>query len=180
MSSIHDRRDIEIAVRRLLVDEWNPNNTEGIAPAERQPDTEPNVFIHTGTPGDTVLDPQIVVEAAGETPRNARGYYAAKADGSGFVGMADGTVDIRCVAGNEDATGGLTPRALATTFADEVKEIIKANPEIVNPDTLDLEYRSFSPGQRRGPLLDDTESVESRWYAVQEGSYTLADGPPSR
>lgn len=149
----------------IRVFESNWQSVEGYAPGS-------NLVIHSGEPDDTSRDPQIVLDNVNEVPRGASGYDAFSGDGEGFVRRADGTIDIRCIAGTDDDVN-VHPRYLASQFAKEVERILQSKwSGVSDSNTGDIEYRSLAPGVYIGPESDPDKP--GRWYAVQEARYTYS------
>lgn len=158
-----DREDEAQYFVRLLLARWQ--SVEGYILGD-------NLRIHTGEPGDSSRDPQLVVGNGTEIPRGASGYDAMQGDGSGFVRRPDGTLDIRCIGGTDDDVAG-HPRVLSREFAREVERIL-AEEWLGLPDanTGEVVYTNLAPGVMTGPTSDPDEP--GRWSAVQEAKYTFS------
>lgn len=160
-----EREDETRYIRRVLVDNWTA--VSGYTPSDG------SLKIHTGSPADASLDPQIVIGNINEIPRGASGYDAFQGDGGGFVRRPDGRVDVRCIGGTDDDVD-VHPRYLSRQLAGEIERILKQEWRgVPDANTGEVVYRDLAPGAYTGPRSDPEKP--GRWFAVQEARYIYSD-----
>lgn len=165
------------ALRQLLVSEWNPNNTLGYDPtAERAADE--HLKIHLGEYDDDFGPPQVSLTDVSSSAQGDSGYYAMKADGTGFAQRYDGRVDARTFGGSH---GEIHPdgEELASALGREVRDIIHSN--AIGVTDGDGEKVAEDIGALSEPVtLPDTDFSPSRWYCRVELGYRRTVDPPQR
>lgn len=168
---------VRTALRRLLVDEWNPQNTLGYDPTAAR-DADGHLKIHIGEYDDDYGPPQVNITDVSSAARNDSGYYAIKSDGTGYVQKFDGRVDARTYGG---AHGQLEPdgEELAHKLGAEVRSIVHAN--AIGLFDTDGEQVAEDIGALSEPVtLPEPNYSPTRWFARVELGYSRTREPPER
>lgn len=165
------------ALRRLLVSEWNPSNTMGYDPTAAR-DADTHVKVHLGGYDEDFGPPQVAITDVSSTARNASGYYAMKADGSGYVQKYDERVDALAFGGHH---GQLEPNAdeLAESLGNEVRDIAHDNAFVLY-DSGGRKVAEDIAALSKPVAQPDPEYSPTRWFARVELGYTAVEEPPQR
>lgn len=165
--------DIRVALRKELIADWDATAARGYSPESGATD---RVRIHLGEYNDDMPFPQIALVDVSSTARNASGYYATKADGSGAVQKFDGRLDVRVFAGDENAVD--RPEELASELGKHVRTLIHANNAGLTDSSGNLLAENLAPLSE--PVVrPETDYSPVRYMATVETGYESAYEPPA-